>query len=114
MDGVEILYTYPYVIEDGCSIFISYIVTIVIAVIAFLFFALIIESFHPAFLIASVAFGLLIGIPSGYIGADSRKVYEEEYKVTISDEVSMNEFLEKYEIISQEGKIYTVREREAE
>ena len=35
-----------------------------------------------------------------------------EYKVTIDDSVSMNEFLGKYEILDQEGKIYTVKERE--
>ena len=35
-----------------------------------------------------------------------------QYKVTISDEVSMNEFFDKYEIIDQEGKTYTVREVE--
>lgn len=35
-----------------------------------------------------------------------------EYKVTINDSVSMNEFLDKYEILDQEGKIYTVKERE--
>lgn len=34
-----------------------------------------------------------------------------EYKVTIDDSVSMNEFLDKYEILDQEGKIYTVREK---
>ena len=33
------------------------------------------------------------------------------YKVTISDEVSMNEFMDKYEILNQDGKIYTVKER---
>lgn len=38
--------------------------------------------------------------------------YETQYKVTISDEVQLNEFNEKYEIIEQDGKIYTVRERE--
>lgn len=38
--------------------------------------------------------------------------YETQYKITIEDSVSMNEFNEKYEIIDQEGKIYTVRERE--
>ncbi len=37
---------------------------------------------------------------------------ETHYKVTIDDSVSMNEFLDKYEIIDQEGKIYTVKERE--
>lgn len=34
-----------------------------------------------------------------------------EYKVAIDDSVLMNEFLDKYEIIEQEGKIYTVREK---
>ena len=34
-----------------------------------------------------------------------------EYKVTIDDSVSMNEFLDKYEILGQEGKIYTVKEK---
>ena len=35
-----------------------------------------------------------------------------QYKVTIDETVSMVEFMDKYEIIDQEGKIYTVRERE--
>ena len=35
-----------------------------------------------------------------------------EYKVTIDNSVSMNEFLDKYEILDQEGKIYTVKEKE--
>ena len=34
-----------------------------------------------------------------------------EYKVTIDDSVKYVEFMEKYEVIDQEGKIYTVRER---
>ena len=38
-------------------------------------------------------------------------VYKTEYKVTVSDEVSMNDFYEHYEIIDQEGKIYIVREK---
>ena len=37
---------------------------------------------------------------------------EYEYKVTIDDSVSMNDFLDKYEILDQEGKIFTVKERE--
>lgn len=35
-----------------------------------------------------------------------------KYKVTIEDEVRFNDFNEKYEIINQEGQIYTVKERE--
>ena len=35
-----------------------------------------------------------------------------EYKVTIDDSVPMKEFLSKYEIINQEGEIFTIVERE--
>jgi cytochrome bd-type quinol oxidase subunit 2 len=52
--------------------------------------------------IFSFILGAAMGIPSEYT---------TQYKVTISDEVQLNEFNERYEIIEQEGKIYTVRER---
>ena len=35
-----------------------------------------------------------------------------EYKVILSDNVLMSEFTDKYEIINQEGRIYTVREKD--
>lgn len=41
----------------------------------------------------------------------SQKVAYIEYQVTIDDSVSFNEFIEKYEIIDSEGKIYTVKEK---
>lgn len=60
----------------------------------------------PAVLIAaSIIVGSLGGTDS------STKIDYIEYKVTIDDSVSMNEFLDKYEIIDQEGKIYTVKEK---
>ena len=43
---------------------------------------------------------------------NTNSVHHIEHKVTIDDSVSMNEFLDKYEILDQEGKIYTVKERE--
>ena len=57
--------------------------------------------------------GMLVGVLVwAIIVATTEKpiAYETQYKVTISDEVSMNDFLERYEIVDQEGKIYTVRE----
>ena len=54
--------------------------------------------------------GTLLGILSGVIFETPTK-YETQYKVTVSDEVSMTEFLERYEIIETEGKIYTVKEK---
>ena len=59
--------------------------------------------------VLAIIFGVVVGVGVGVDGLPTE--YETQYKVTISDEVSMNDFLERYEIIDQEGKIYTVRER---
>ena len=50
--------------------------------------------------------GLLIGNAAG-----NPNKYETQYKVTISEEVSMIEFYKHYEIIDQDGRIFTVREK---
>ena len=62
------------------------------------------------FVAGTLIAGLLIGLACGSTGGEPT-AYETRYKVTVSDEVPMNEFLERYEIIGQEGKIYVVRER---
>lgn len=60
-------------------------------------------------MILSVSFAFI-----GSLGAICRKtdIDHIEYKVTVDDSVSMNEFLNKYEILDREGKIYIVKERE--
>lgn len=64
----------------------------------------------PICLLVGVLGGSMIGALFGeFFGTPLS--YETHYKVTIDDSVSMNEFIEKYEIIEQDGKIYTVRER---
>ena len=45
------------------------------------------------------------------LSSNHNNINHIEYKVTIDDSVSMNEFLDKYEILDQEGKIYTVKEK---
>lgn len=65
--------------------------------------------------LASLIVCSLLGVWLGLGVADQNRTpiaYETQYKVTIDDSVSMNEFLDKYEILDQEGKIYTVKERE--
>ena len=61
-----------------------------------------------------IVFGLVGGMFGIALANAFKKpiAYAPQYKVTISDEVSMNDFLEKYEIIDTEGRIYIVRERE--
>lgn len=57
--------------------------------------------------------GMFIGIPILLFTAKSTdKINYIEYKVTIDETVSFTEFNEKYEIIEQDGAIYTIKERE--
>ena len=66
----------------------------------------VIKAFLPA--------GLLAGFWIGCIAGNAFRIpteYTMEHKVLISEEVSLQDFLEKYEIVDQEGKIYTVREK---
>lgn len=37
--------------------------------------------------------------------------FHTEYKITIDDSVSFNEFTERYKIISQDGDVYTVLDK---
>ena len=62
-----------------------------------------------------VTLGLILSLIFSPMFGDTRRIpteYKTQYKVIISDEVSINEFVEKYEIIEQEGRIYTVVERD--
>jgi hypothetical protein len=62
----------------------------------------------------AIVLAMLLGCAAAEDDQGIPTKYETHYKVTISDEVPMNEFLERYEIIDQDGKIYTVRERDGE
>lgn len=117
MTGVEILTTIEVATEfDFCwtafwSIFIgAMVIGTIIAIIHYLsvrdesvFVALVPISFM------GLIFGALLGI-----ALSEPTKHETHYEVTISDEVNFNEFVEKYEVIEQDGKIYTVREKENE
>ena len=69
------------------------------------------ERIILGFICIALALGSVIvgGLGGTYSKTDISHI---EYKVTIDDSVSMNEFLDKYEIIDQEGKIYTGKDSE--
>lgn len=116
MSGVEILTSNEVVVELlfnwkafviafvtilAFSIFVGFILSIVkdvdwIALKIEIIVGVLLGSFF------GTVFGFELGIPVAY---------ETQYKVTVSDEVQMNSFLEKYEILNQEGKIYTVKKK---
>lgn len=58
--------------------------------------------------------GLFIGTIGMLMSAHKTTTVDYiEYKVTIDEEVNFIEFVDKYEILGREGKIFTVRERDS-
>ena len=81
------------------------------------FFTGLLVSSEPFSPVAGVLIGFFVGVFIGILGGICAKTpivekVETQYKVIVSDEVSVNEFLEKYKILDQEGKIYTIVEKE--
>lgn len=115
MSGVEILAAEEVVAESTFNVELACLCWLVVIIVCGIFgyFSEDKDKVYAAFLGCVV--GAILGIfVFGGIAACTTEVvaYETHYKVAISDEVFMNEFLDKYEILDQDGKIYTVRERE--
>lgn len=117
MAGVEILHSSEVFVSGGFNEEIFAIVLIASVVIGYVIGAIIsIINLDAVFVLFGSLIGVVLGLLSGAIMGNVLpypEVYETHYKVSISDEVSINEFLEEYEIIDQEGKIYTVKEKES-
>ncbi len=107
MNGIEILNETTKWTAGGGYLFLG-IMAIIIALACLV--AVIISIKERDFSYVSLAFLILTVLfsTSAFDKYANRKPYQE-YKVTISDDVKFSEFTDKYEIISQEGKIYTVK-----
>lgn len=110
MNGVTILNSYEYLtnstyIEGSIILFIGFLMASIAIFITLLKYSSRCSWTEYTILIVLVALTITVGclIP--------KKKYETQYQVTVDDSVSMNEFQSKYEILSVDGKIYTVRER---
>ena len=61
----------------------------------------------------SLIFGLCVALVMGTkIRQTTNQIDYIEHEVLVDDSVSFTEFNEKYEIVSQKGKIYIIREKE--
>lgn len=106
MEGVEILAekaVYFYKPNWLLGLFVFAVICIIGLIIS-------IRESEEIFLIFGVMTGLVGGLISLGFSATPTKVDYIEYKVTVSESVSLSEFTEKYSIINQEGKIYTIKE----
>ena len=110
MEGLNVLYTEVQQVLTTKGEFIENIIVsaIVIGVIVTILFA-IFEFFKTAIIIGAITVAILVG--GHFIPIDGTKVQQNIYKVTIDATVNLKEFLDKYEIISQEGDIYTIKEK---
>ena len=64
--------------------------------------------------IVFVAIGVFIGAFLGVFGAELTRApaqHEIHHQVTITDDANIQEFLDKYEVVEQNGKIFTIREK---
>ena len=109
MTGIEIL--------NSFQVPIGYDFNWVTAGIVFSFFLMLgVWGFEPCqkrwwgILICCLLVGTFYAIVFG-VALQTPNEFKTHYEVLLSDEIPLTEFLEDYEIVEQEGKIYTIRER---
>lgn len=113
MDGITILSVGEYVetISGACSV--ASVLLLIFSILVLLLGTIIFLSSKECFSFCAGIFVLFIG---GAMLVASNLEYKNngptinipQYKVIISDSVSYNEFIEKYNVLEVEGKIYTV------
>ena len=111
MNGVEILHTqlvYDCLISPIWALVCLAAIVIISAIGALTVDYHKVQTVLKVLVVIAVAM-LIVCIIGAFIKTD---VVATHHMVIISDDVNMNKFLDKYEILDQEGKIYTVKERE--
>ena len=111
IDGVQVL-SQEAIYSAGLKPVGTAILTVVVLLISFLVMAIKDENFY--IFVCGVFISLFLGVVSGFIFAltTGEPTGRYEYKVLIDDSVSMTEFYEKYDLISVDGQIYTIRDKE--
>ena len=113
MDEITLLNTVP--AEEPCNIWICLVVGALCGAIVSLMFSIVEKLDRSEFLLALGLFcvaGCIGG--SAFCALNNIYLAPERYEVIISDDVSMNEFLERYDIVEKNGLIYTIEEKSNE
>lgn len=114
MEGITVLYQEPiykiiYVNKDILNLLMYILIVMIVGVIISAICFELKGFIYCAILSFATIFAM--GILDSY-STTTKEIEYYEYKVTINDSVPMKEFLSKYEIINQEGEIFTIVERE--
>lgn len=107
MDGVTILNSYTS--GSGFNIF-----NIILLFLLGVILPIVIIDYYTTrkFDFFIIDFLLVIVFILCYMAGNPKNSSYDVYQVTIDETVSFKEFNEKYKIISQKGRIYTIKERE--
>ena len=106
IDGITILSESTYWQSDS-KLFPTFIVIAIIFTILSISMALNGRLFNSILFVII----MIISVICAEISLQKTKYKVTEYKIIISDNVKFNEFNDRYIIVEQEGKIYTIRER---
>lgn len=109
MEGIEILS----IGEIGINPVFNWTAAIICGILLGLipsFFAGVSENSVGLFVVMFILCAPFFGALGGF-GIEKYTDTAPTYKVVISDTVSLNEFYDKYEILEQDGKIFTIMER---
>lgn len=111
MDGVTILTTYEKGLITGYG-FLGIMFTLAFIISLSIMLINNVKSSSPEAFFASVCIvaSMICAVCAIAALVDTRT----EYKITVDDTVSFNELTERYEIISQDDKLFTVKEVEYE
>lgn len=113
MPGVEILNTTIHYKE----VMPTWVLIVIIAIIVIPAVASLIGEIQDKDLLSTIGhisliFGLCVALVMGTkIRQTTNQIDYIEYEVLVDDSVSFTEFNEKYEIVSQKGKVYIIREK---
>lgn len=118
MDGVTILEEISY---RGYTLDLAIAFTIIVIIVLGRLIYLFIDLFGTpgplfakSFLVISMVVTIVFCVTVMTIVFDAYNTVYTKYKVTIDDSVSFKEFTNRYEVISLDGDIYTVREMESD
>lgn len=116
MQGIEILTSKEVAVEWGYNwkaFWITFAIVFVICLIIGIYNT--IKNSNCAevgfMLIVGCILGAIVGTGIGDMAGIPTK-YKTEYKVTISEDIQMVEFLKHYDLIDQDGKIFIIREKD--
>lgn len=118
MDGVTILSTYeqPITEEANCVALACMIIGCILSIFVILgkYLSWCFDEKYPyvVCIIIGCVLSIITTVRLESTHNKTHTVYETHYKAIIADNVYMNEFFDKYEIVGTEGEIYIIKNRE--